>query len=206
MLRTVFLSLHLFFFLCSPFWFPLSLHTGFGKGRLSWMDWDCQDSSAQQALGWPQGAGREPLGRTGLLGRRGLGVTDDLLPGTGIWDLQVPRRGCPPAQDLRAAPQGGCSQCRVGSGWGAGGICGGWTWHSFASAFTCPPALLPSRGMERWELGSAAGLVHPPPLPARSQGPRAHAAAPGLGHFPRGAGCRLGTSPPALHFTPGLAK
>lgn len=33
------------------------------------MDWDCQDSSAQRALGWPQRAGKEPRDALGSLGR-----------------------------------------------------------------------------------------------------------------------------------------
>lgn len=210
MLHTVSLSLHLFFFLCSPFWFPLSLHTGFGKGRPSWMDWDCQDSSAQQALGWPQGVGREPLGCTGLLGHHGLGVTDDLLPGTGICRCLAAPAGLSQRLPNRSGPTSSSS------GWlrpVPGGLWpGSWGYPrrldvtQLCLRFYLPPRLAPKRRDGKMGAGLCSGAGAPTASPGILPGPRARAAAPGLGHFARGAGCRLGTSPPALHFTPGLAK
>ena len=156
------------------------------------MDWDCQDSSAQQALGWPQGAGKELPGCRGLLSRRGLGLSDDLLPGSGVCGCLTAPAGLSRRLPTHSGPVSGSS----GRPWPAqGGLWPG-TWGcpqrlpcGTASAlpslcFTHPLALLRSGEMGRWEPGSAPGLAQPPPCPAPSQGPQARAAAPCLGRFP----------------------
>lgn len=135
-LCTVFLSSFVLSLL--SFWFPLSLHTGFGMERPSWMDRDCQDSSAQRALGWPGAAGTEPP-------RCHRAPQPPWAGGDGQftarhWDLQVPR------SPGGAFPHSG----PAGAGWalprGAGGpkasSLPGW-------CFTCS-------GVGRWEDKSRA--------------------------------------------------
>lgn len=132
------------------------------------------------------------------------------------WDLQVPRS--PGGAFLEAAhPLRTCKRllgaAAAGVGWALAGELGASAEapprHSFAAprlAFYLLLTLLRSGGMGRRDPGSAPGLARPPPHPAASKGPRARAAAPSLGRFPYRAGCRPGTSPPALHFMPGLVK
>lgn len=187
-LCTVFLSSFVLSLL--SFRFPLSLHTGFGMERPSWMDRDCQDSSAQRALGWPQGAGTEPPGchRAPQPPRAG----GDGQFTARHWDLQVPRSPggvFPPTQDLPAAA--------AGAGWalprGLGGprLC-----LSLAGVLAASV-----RGDGKTGAGLWAGA------PTTSPGtPQARATAPCCGRVPHGAACPPGPSPPAPHFTPGLVQ
>lgn len=178
------------------------------------MDWDYQDSSAQQAMGWPQGTGKERPGCTRLLGRRSLWVTDNLPPGTGICRCLAAPAGLSRRLPTHSGPASGSSEQLRPAQSGLWPGSWGCPWklpHGTALplsglCFTCPLALLRSKEMGRREPGSVPRLMHPPPHPAPSQGLRARAAAPCLGCFPHGASCHPGTSPPALHFTPGLVK
>ena len=82
-------------------------------------------------------------------------------PGLGFAGASQPRwgipGGCPPTQDLPAAPRGGCGWHRVGSGRGTGGVCGGCPTAQLRLSPACVlSAPSPCSRAERWEDGSQA--------------------------------------------------
>lgn len=179
-----FFSLHLFF-LCSPFGFLSHYTPGLG-----WRDHPGWTGIARTALPsepWagPEQQGRSPRDVTGLLSHRGLGVTNNLPPSTGICRCLAAPGGLFPTQDLPA--QGGLCPRGLGDP------------RLRLSLAGVLPA--PEWGDGKTRAGLWAGA------PTTSPGtPQARAAAPRCGRVPHGAACPPGPSPPAPHFTPGLVQ